>query len=132
MKGSLYEQGLIETTDEADFTAKQASLKSKWESRCAEFFDWSLRKRKQKMIISVICPAGEGTNTCGLFYPNDVESQHFVEKVQQSFKKKSVRDAVLGFKTTIARYENEEEGAIYGAGSYRFVSFFMLSFIIRL
>ena len=49
-KGSLYEHGLIEATDEVGFTAKLASLKSKWERRCAGFFDWFLRKRKQKMI----------------------------------------------------------------------------------
>ena len=68
----------------------------------------------------------------GPFYQNDVESQHFVEKVQQSFKKKSVRDAVLGLKTIIERRENEEVRAIHRAGSYRVVSFFMPAFIIRL
>ena len=128
----MYEYGLIEATDEADFTAKLASLKSKWESRCAGLFDWFLRKRKQKMISSVICSTRKGTDVCGLFYQNDVESKHFVEKVQQSFKKKSVRDAVLGFKMITERQENEEARAIYGDGSHRFVSFFIPSFIIRL
>ena len=68
------------------------------------------------MKSSVICSAKEGTDVCGPFYQNDVESQHFVEKVQQSFKKKSVRDAVLGFKMITERQENEEARAIYGAG----------------
>ena len=77
----MYEYELIEATDEADFTPKLASLKSKWESRCAGFFDWFLRKRKQKMISSVLCSAREGTDVCGPFYQSDVESQHFVEKV---------------------------------------------------
>ena len=68
-KGGLYEYGLIEDIDEADFTAKLASLKkAKWESRCAGFFDWFLRKRKQKMISSVICSAREGTDVCGPVY----------------------------------------------------------------
>ena len=131
-KGSLDEYGLIKDIDEADFIAKLPSLKSKWESHCAGFFDWFLRKRKQKMISSVICSVREGTDVCGPFYQNDVESQHFVEKVQQSFKKKSVGDAVLGFKTIIERRENEEVRAIHRAGSYRVVSFFMPAFIIRL
>ena len=82
----MYEYVLIEATDEADFTAILASLKSKWESRCAGFFDWFLRKRKQKKINSVICSPREGTDVCGPFYQNDVESEHFVEEVQQSFK----------------------------------------------
>ena len=43
-----------------------------------------------------------------------------------------MRDAVLGFMTIIERQENEEIRAIYGARSYRFVSFFISSFIIRL
>ena len=90
-KGSLHEYGRIEATDEADFSAKLASLKSKWESRCAGFFDWFLRKRKQNMISSFICSAREGTDVCGPFYQNDVESQHSAEKVQQIFKKKSVQ-----------------------------------------
>ena len=82
----MYEYGLVEATDEAYFIAKLVSLKSKWESRCTGFFDWFLRKRKQKMISIVICSAREGTDVCGPFYQNDVKSQHFVEKVQQSFK----------------------------------------------
>ena len=43
-----------------------------------------------------------------------------------------MRDAVLGFKTMIEKQENEEFRDIYEAGSYRFVSFFMSSFIITL
>ena len=102
----MYEYGLNDATDEADFTAKLVSLKSKWESRCTGFFDWFLGKRKQKMLSSVIGSAREGTEVCGPFYQNDVESQHFVQEVQQRFKKKSVRDAVLGFKTMIERQKN--------------------------
>ena len=68
------------------------------------------------MKSSVICSAREGTDVCGPFYQNDVESEHFVEKVQQSFKKKSLRGAVLAFKMIIERQENEEVRAVYGAG----------------
>ena len=90
-KGSLHEYGRTQATDEADFSAELASLNSKWESHCAGFFDWFLRKRKQNMISSFICSAREGTDVCGPFYQSDVESQHSVEKVQQIFKKKSVQ-----------------------------------------
>ena len=31
--------------------------------------------------------ARDGSNMNGLFCQNDIESQHFVEKVQQTFKK---------------------------------------------
>ena len=84
----MYKYGLTEATDEADFTGKLVSLKSKWESCYAGFSDWFLRKRKQKMIGLVICSEKKGTDVCGPFYQNDTESQYFVEKVQQNFKKK--------------------------------------------
>ena len=64
------------------------------------------------MISSAIRSAGKGTDVYWPFYQNDVESHHFAEKVQQSLKKNSVRDAVLGFKTIIERQENEEVRAI--------------------
>ena len=41
--------------------------------------------RKQKFINSFICFARDESNVGGLFYQNDIESQHFVEKVQQNF-----------------------------------------------
>ena len=47
-KGSLYEYGLIEATAEVDFTAKLASLKTKWESRSTGLFDWLSEKKKTK------------------------------------------------------------------------------------
>ena len=36
-----------------------------------------------------------------VYLPSDVKSQHFVENIQQSFKKRSMRDAVLHFKMII-------------------------------
>ena len=44
----MCEYGLIKATDEADSTAKLASLNSKWESQRAGFFGWFLRKKKTK------------------------------------------------------------------------------------
>ena len=126
-KGSLYEYGFNEATDQADFTAKLVSLNSKWESRCTGFFYWFLRKRKQKMISSVICSAREGTDVYWLFYQNDVESQHFVEKVQQSFKKKSVRDVALGFKTIMIIERRTKMKYVSIAWPYQSIKWFVIS-----
>ena len=47
-KGSLYEYGFNEATDQADFTAKLVPLNSKWESRCTGFFLLVFEKKKTK------------------------------------------------------------------------------------
>ena len=57
-------------------------------SRCKEFFDWFCGNHKQKFINSFICSDRDGSNVDGLSCQNDIESQHFVENVQQNFKKK--------------------------------------------
>ena len=85
-KGSLDEYELIKDTDEADFTAKLASLKSKWKSHCAGFFDWFLRKRKEKMISSVICSVREGTDVCGPFLPKWCRISAFCWKSSAKFQ----------------------------------------------
>ena len=86
-RDTLYEYGLAESSDETEFCGKLNSLQRKWGSRCKGFFDWFCRNRKQKFINSVICSACDGSNVDGLFHQNDIESQHFVEKVQQNFWK---------------------------------------------
>ena len=117
-KGAVYEYGLAESHDSDDFSAKLNSLQSKWESQCTGFFQWFMEKRKSKFIESVIMSAREGTDVSGLFYQNDIESMHFVEKLNQCFQKKSVPEVVCSFKSLMERQENEEIRAIYGAGSY--------------
>ena len=42
--------------------------------------------------------ARDGSNMDGLFCQNDIESQHFVEKVQQTFKKYIVQATIRAFK----------------------------------
>ena len=83
----MCEYGFTEATDETDFTTKLQSLNAKWAGCCTGFFHWFLRKKK--MISLAICSERERTDAWGPFYQNDVKSQHFVEKVQQSFKKKA-------------------------------------------
>ena len=52
-RGTLYEYGLAESSDEEEFCGKLNSLQQKWESRCEGFFDWFCGNRKQKFINSV-------------------------------------------------------------------------------
>ena len=85
-KGTFYEYSLPESSDEAGFCGKLNSLQQKWENRCKGFFDWFCGNCKQKFVNSVICSAYDRSNVDGLFYQNDIESQHFIEKVQQSFE----------------------------------------------
>ena len=79
-KGTFYEFGLAEATDEEDFKVKVSSLKEKWNSLCPSFHQWFEANRSQKFIESVITTAREGTDVSGIFYQNDIEAMHFVEK----------------------------------------------------
>ena len=62
--------------------------------------------------------ARDGALLTRLFNQNDVEYQHFVEKVNQCFQKRSVKEGIECFQQLSERQENEEIRAIYGAGSY--------------
>ena len=77
-----------------------------WNSLCPEFFRW-LKK-------------SEGYDVCGLYYQNDVESLHHVEKMNQNFEKKTVEEAIGNIQKLSDRQDSEEVRAIYGAGNYVF------------
>ena len=96
-RGGLFEYGLAESSDVEEFSEKLVSLERKWESRCPGFFKWFNEKRKKKFIDGVIVSARDGTLLTGLFYQSDVESQNFVEKVNQCFQKRSVKEAIEDF-----------------------------------
>ena len=85
-KGSYEEFSFAESQDKPDFNAKLASLEEKWESRSAGFYDWFLKHRKKKFENSVIASARDGSNVLGMFYQNDIESLHFIEKKPNVFK----------------------------------------------
>ena len=85
---------------------------------CSEFFDWFKKKRSDFFVESVIQSAREGSDLCGLYYQNDVESLHHVEKMNQSFEKKTVKEAIGNIQKLSDRQDSEEVRAIYGAGSY--------------
>ena len=77
-----------------------------------------MKKRKAKFVESVIQSAREGTDTVGLYYQNDIESLHFVEKSNQSFKKLDTSQVVKTLEQVHNRQDTEEIRAIYGAGKY--------------
>lgn len=116
--GASYDFGLAEAFDNEDFKIKLSSLESKWNGLCPEFFSWFRRQREELFCSSIIQSAREGTDMVGLFYQNDVESMHYVEKLNQSFQKLSVLEVINCLQKFLTRQEEEEIRAIYGAGTY--------------
>ena len=110
--------GLAEAQDRHQFNEVLQSLESKWNNLCPGFFQWFQTKRKKTFETSVICSAREGTNVTGMFYQNDIESIHYVEKRDQCFKKESIVDVVKSLLDLALRQENDEVRALYGAGNY--------------
>ena len=116
--GGFCEFGLADAFNKEDFEVKLASLKEKWNSLCPEFFGWFKKKRSDFFVESVIQSAREGSDVCGLYYQNDVESLHHVEKMNQNFEKKTVKEAIGNNQKVSDRQNSEEVRAIYGAGNY--------------
>ena len=115
---NLFERGIADSLDKDDFEAKLLSLKPRWEKICPGFFGWFEKNRKADFISSVIVSAREGTNVQGLYYSNDIESLHAVEKRMQSFKVGTVLEAVNTINSLVKREENDELLALYGAGNF--------------
>ena len=69
----------------------QKSYRLSKESGKVDVRDFLMKNEKKKFIDGVIVSARDGTLLTGLFYQNDVESQHFVEKVNQCFQTRLVK-----------------------------------------
>ena len=67
---------------------------------------------------SVIETASSGTAVQGLFYKNNIEYQHFHEKLEQSYKKGSLETVISTLQKLVERQEYNEIKAIYGSGPY--------------
>lgn len=117
--GDCYEYGLCEAKDETEFIAKLKEKEKRWESLCKGYFSWFWKNRKDFFVSSVIQSAREGTDLKGLFYQNDIEALHFVEKINQGFIKKTTEDAIKNLESIIQQQNDEEIRALYGAGTYR-------------
>jgi len=86
----VYEYGFAESLDSDDFTRKLLSLQEKWQNLVSGFYDWFHTKRKLLFIEIIIQSARDGTNIQGLYYQNDVESQHAVQKMYSKFIEKKM------------------------------------------
>ena len=117
-EGTCYDYGLAEANNEEDFLTKLRFLEKRWESVCPGFFKWFCDHRTNKFLDSVICSARVGTEISGLYYQNDVEAQHFVEKKHQNFRKEDVLEVIKSFQSLINDQETDEVRALYGAGRY--------------
>ena len=67
---------------------------------------------------SVIETARSGTAVQGLFYNNNLERQHFQEKLEQSYKNSSLETVSSTVQKLIKRQENDEIKTIYRSGPY--------------
>ena len=106
--GAVYELGLAEAVDSDDFDAKLSSLEHRWNGMCTGFFSWFQRKRRDYFCTSVIQSAREGTDVVGLFYQNDIEAMHKVEKLNQAFEKKTLLEVIDSLNKIITRQEEQE------------------------
>ena len=61
----------------------------------------------------------KNTNAHGPFYDNNIQSQHYLEKKKQSFRKGTVLDVIKTLKSLVKRQQDEEVRAFYGSGPYR-------------
>ena len=111
--GETFEKGLADSTNENDMNRKLSDLKPRWDKLCPGFYAWFVKHRKSDFITSVIKSAREGTNVEGLFYQNDIESQHAKQKRLQRFKASNILEAVNTVKQLIEHELEEEARALY-------------------
>ena len=86
----MNELGLVDSTDINDSRIKLESLKSAWDNLCPGFHKWFPTNRASFFEQSVAESARTGTEVQRAYYNNSIESQHFREKKEQSYKKVNV------------------------------------------
>ena len=99
-------------------SVKLESLFNKWEKLYPGFHNWFVKKRKELFEDSVIQSARQDFEVTGLYYQNNIGSLHFVEKLQQSFTKKSPDEVAEILQLPHNRQQVEETRRIYGTGKY--------------
>ena len=60
----------------------------------------------------------ETTPMYRVFYSNTIESMHFREKEEQSFKKEDIKEVVSTLQAIVKRQQSDEIRAIYGCAPY--------------
>ena len=113
-RGDVFECGLADAANEDELIVKLDNVKAKWEKLVPGFHKWFVTHRKQDFAECVIKSAREGAQVDGLFYQNDVESQHGVMKRRQAFQKRDVVEVVQMLEKLARDEENEEVLALYG------------------
>lgn len=116
--GSIREYGLADSINAKDFHDRLIILKPRWEKLSPGFFKWFYDKRSSTFENHVIESARTNTNIQELFYNNSIESQHFREKKEQSFKIGSLKEVKETLKRLVERQQDDEARAIYGSGPY--------------
>ena len=86
----MNELGLVDSTDINDSRIKLESLKSAWDNLCPGFHKCFPINRASFFEQSVAESARTGTEVQRAYYNNSIESQHFREKKEQSYKKVNV------------------------------------------
>ena len=109
---------MADSTNPDDFHAKLESLQEEWDRLCPGFRKWFCKKRKPIFVQSVIETAISGSAVQSSFYSNNVERQHFREKLEQSYKKGSLETVISTLQKLVKRQENNEIKAIYESGPY--------------
>ena len=75
-------------------------------------------EEKKLLVESVIESARDGTDAHGLYYQNDIEVIHAVQKCIQNSKKLDVLGVVQNLQRLEQRQDAEEVQALCGAGKY--------------
>ena len=113
--GSYYEYELAQSFDEETFQAELASLEKNWETTVPGFHEWFLKHRKVIFEEKVIQLVRLNSDVEGLYYQNDIESQHAVKKCIQEYKKRDVATAIKNLQRLSDRGDAEEVRVLYGA-----------------
>ena len=100
--------GLADSKDPMELSERLEKLEESWEKLCPGFYGWFVRNRKPLFEKSVIESARTNTNFQGPFYNNGIESQHFIEKKEQSFKREDIAEVAETLKRIVERQQNDE------------------------
>ena len=116
--GGVQEYVLADSTDPDNFHEKLESLQEEWDRLCPGFQKWFCEKRKPIFVQSLAETARSGTAAEGLFYNNNIECQHLREKLEQSYKKGSLKTVISTLQKLVERQGHDEIKAIYGSDRY--------------
>ena len=117
--GGVKELRLVDSTDIDDLRIKLEGLKSVWDNLCPSFHKWFSKNRASFFEESVIEKPRTGTKVQRVYYNNSIESQHFREKMEKSYKKRTLPDVISTLKKLVDRQKGDEIRAVYGPGPYR-------------